>query len=113
MAKLLVWLDDERPMKDGYNVHVKTAQEAIELIKTGLVERISLDHDLGADVNGTGYDVAKFIEEGAYLYSQNDSNGIPPIKVSLHSQNPVGRKQMAEACQNAYKYWYNNENVNI
>ncbi len=42
-----VWPDDERPMPDGYDVHVRTASEAIDLLKTGQVTRMSLDHDLG------------------------------------------------------------------
>ena len=37
-----VWLDDERPMPAGYDVHVKTAEEAIDLLKTGNVHKISL-----------------------------------------------------------------------
>ena len=31
--------------------------EAIELLKTGKVSELSLDHDLGDDIRGTRYDV--------------------------------------------------------
>jgi hypothetical protein len=41
-----VYLDDERPVPDGW-IGCKTPSEAIELLKTGQVETISLDHDLG------------------------------------------------------------------
>lgn len=41
-----IFLDDCRPMPAGFDVYVKTAGEAIELLKTGKVTVISLDHDL-------------------------------------------------------------------
>lgn len=49
-----VWLDDERPMPLGFDVHVKTADEAIKLLANGQVKVISLDHDLGENED-TGY----------------------------------------------------------
>ena len=39
----------------------KTAEEAIDLLKTGKVEYASLDHDLG--FGGSGYDVVCWVEE--------------------------------------------------
>jgi NAD+-processing family protein with receiver domain len=44
-----VWLDDERAAPEGW-AHVRTPEEAIELLRGGDVEEISLDHDLGLDV---------------------------------------------------------------
>ncbi|MDE1348062.1 cyclic-phosphate processing receiver domain-containing protein [Vibrio aestuarianus] len=38
-------------------------EEAIALLKQGTVTEISLDHDLGDDEHGTGYDVVLWIEE--------------------------------------------------
>lgn len=93
-----VWLDDVRPMPEHFDVHVKTAQEAIDLLKTGKVTRMSLDHDLGNDFM-TGYDVAKFVEQAAF------EGTLAPLRFSLHTDNPVGRKNMAAALRNAYKYW--------
>lgn len=58
-----VYLDDEREVPDASWVLVKTTQEAIDLLRTGNVEIISLDHDLGDNTNGTGYDVLLYIEE--------------------------------------------------
>jgi hypothetical protein len=95
----IVWLDDERPMPEGFDLHVKTASEAIALIRAGMVYHISLDHDLGHDSNGTGYDVAKFIEEGAFQGS------IAPMEVSVHSANPVGANNMKRCIDNAKKFW--------
>ena len=104
-----LWLDDERDPTDptiqqyfratGYEVWVKTAHEAIELLKTGRVTRISLDHDLGPESAGTGMDVAKWIEENAF------SGNLKRLRWSLHSQNPIGIRNMAIAMRKADKYW--------
>ena len=55
-----LWLDDVRPMPPSFNYWAKTAKEAIEILKTGRVVEISLDHDLGQDASSyvspeTGY----------------------------------------------------------
>ena len=57
-----VYLDDERETPEGW-VRVYWPHEAIELLKTGKVEEISLDHDLGDDEKGTGYDVVTWVED--------------------------------------------------
>ena len=46
---LTVWLDDVRPMPKDFDVHVKNAHDAIEILKKNRVRLISLDHDLGED----------------------------------------------------------------
>ena len=62
-----IWLDNERPVPEEFNSHAKTAGEAISLLASSLVEKISLDHGLGeAEDAGTGYDVALYIEQVAY-----------------------------------------------
>lgn len=98
-----IWLDDLRKPPEGF-VWINTAYEAINLIKSGVVEEISLDHDLGPGYNGmsTGYDVACFIEQ----YAQE---GGKPIKVSIHTDNPMGRKYMEMAINKANKFWSANE----
>jgi hypothetical protein len=91
-----VWLDDERPCPDGYE-HCRTAFEAIALLATGNVEAVDLDHDLGT--KDTGYDVALYIEQGAY------DRTLPRLKWSLHTANPVGLAKMRAALMNAERYW--------
>ncbi len=92
-----IWLDDERAMPDGFNTHVKTAEEAIELIKSGIVQKISLDHDLGTE--STGLTVANFIEEQAF------HGKLKPINCFVHSQNIVGAKNIKMALENAKRFW--------
>lgn len=94
-----IWLDDVRLMHQDYNVWTKTAAETIELLKTGLVTHISLDHDLGDPSAGTGYDVACFIEQQAF------TNSIPRIVWNIHSANPVGVNNMTTALQRADTFW--------
>ena len=95
-----VWLDDKRPMPPGYDVHVTKAAHAIKLLRCGLVHMISLDHDLGDERTcGTGYDVAKEIEELAH------AGKLRPITIYLHTQNPVGMSNMKAAIESARLAW--------
>jgi len=61
-----VFLDDERTTPEGW-VRTYWPDETIALLKAGGVEEVSLDHDLGDDQRGTGYDVILWIEEAIVL----------------------------------------------
>ena len=89
-----LYLDDERPCPDNW-YPVLTAQEAISLLKTGVVTHISLDHDLGPPEAGTGYDVACWIE----LESHMNKNFNQPLW-RVHSANPIVRIKMNAALRN-------------
>ena len=82
-----VFLDDERSTPDGW-VRVYWPEEAIALLKLGLVDEISLDHDLGDDSRGSGYDVILWIEEAVAL------NSFEPPKILVHSANASAREKM-------------------
>ena len=82
-----VFLDDERAAPDGW-VRVYWPAEAIALLETGKVLELSLDHDLGDDERGTGYDVVLWIEEAVALRS------FMPPKIIVHSANPSAREKM-------------------
>jgi hypothetical protein len=95
-----LWLDDKRVMLPGYDLHVYTAKAAIAVLETGTVDKISLDHDLGDEAEvGSGYQVACWIEEAAYL------NKIPKLVWRIHSQNAVGVANMRRALERADQYW--------
>ena len=83
--EIKIWLDDQREAPDGW-VRTQTAHETIELLKTGQVEEISLDHDLGPEESvGTGYDVVKWVEEQVVL-----NRFLAPV-MHVHSANgPAG-----------------------
>lgn len=91
-----VYLDDERKTPEGF-VRVYWPDEAIKLLETGEVELISLDHDLGDDERGTGYDVLLWIEEQVYL------NGFKPPEIIVHSSNSSARQKMELAIANIKK----------
>ncbi len=82
-----IYLDDVRTPPEGW-AHVLWPDEAIALLKTGQVEEISLDHDLGNDERGTGYDVILRIEEAVA------TRGFAPPQISVHSANSSARIKM-------------------
>ena len=85
-----VFLDDLRTEPVGW-VRVFWPDQAIALLKSGLVTDISLDHDLGDDLRGTGYDVLLWIEEAVHLH-----NFVPP-RLQVHSANSSARVRMLAA----------------
>lgn len=86
-APIKVYLDDERATPAGWT-RVRWPDEAIALLKTGRVSDISLDHDLGDDERGTGYDVVLWIEEAVFT-----QDFVPP-RMHVHSANASARQKM-------------------
>ena len=85
-----VFLDDIRPTPPGWE-RAYWPEEAIELLKTGQVTELSLDHDLGDDQHGTGYDVLLWMEEQTALY------GFKPPLIKLHTKNSSAEQKMMAA----------------
>jgi hypothetical protein len=92
-----VYLDDERQTPEGW-VRAYWPDEVIELIKQGDVEEISLDHDLGDDDRGTGYDVLLWIEEQVFT----DPNFVLP-EINVHSANTSAVEKMLRAVNAIYQ----------
>lgn len=88
-----IYLDDERPAPEGW-VLVRWPKEVIEYLKTGEVTEISLDHDLGDDNVGTGYDVILWIEKEIAI------NGFVPQRIKIHSANTSARMKMELGVRN-------------
>ena len=82
-----VFLDDERATPDGW-VRAWWPDEVIALLESGEVAELSLDHDLGDDAGGTGYDVVLWIEEAVAL------RGFRPPRMTVHSANSSAREKM-------------------
>jgi hypothetical protein len=87
-----IYLDDVRPAPIGYEL-AKNYNEIIKFLSShyndGIIEEISLDHDLGEE-DLTGYDVLIWIEEQVF------NNNYKPPKIKLHSANPVGMYRMSQ-----------------
>ncbi|MDN7820900.1 cyclic-phosphate processing receiver domain-containing protein [Burkholderia vietnamiensis] len=82
-----VFLDDERTTPDGW-VRAYWPDDVIALLESGRVDVLSLDHDLGDDARGTGYDVILWIEEAVALH------GFVPPKIIVHSINSSAAVKM-------------------
>jgi len=82
-----IYLDDERIAPPGW-VQVRWPEEAIEHLKSGQVTELSLDHDLGDDERGTGYDVILWLEEAVA------TRGFRPPAVAVHSANISAKLKM-------------------
>lgn len=82
-----IFLDDKRPTPNGW-IRAYWPIEVIALLETGNVKELSLDHDLGDDKRGTGYDVIVWIEEAVAL------RAFEPPKIMVHSSNSSAREKM-------------------
>ena len=95
-----IFLDDVRSPPSGW-ILAQHPDDVINYIKSGQVEEISLDHDLGLwnDCGEiTGMKVLEWLEEKVYF----DKTFIPP-KITLHTANSVARKRMEQAIKNIIK----------
>jgi hypothetical protein len=77
-----VYLDDLRPCPPGF-VLARNVDECLALLESGNVRYLSLDHDLGEN-EPTGYDLTKIMVE----------RGLWPLRIYMHTANPVGRDNM-------------------
>lgn len=87
MLDMKLFLDDERTTPEGWT-RAYWPDEVIAHLETGAVTELSLDHDLGDDERGTGYDVVLWIEEAVAL------RGFVPPQMRVHSANSSAREKM-------------------
>jgi hypothetical protein len=62
------------------------------LLETGRVVALSLDHDLGSEAAGTGYDVVLHLEE---RLGRDGIDLWPTELIEVHSGNVVGARKIA------------------
>ena len=91
-----VYLDDERIAPQGWR-QTRWPDEVIALLQTGDVTDLSLDHDLGDDERGTGYDVILWLERAVA------TEGFMPPRLSVHSANSSARMKMEAGIQSIQK----------
>jgi hypothetical protein len=92
-----LYLDDLLDVPPGFDAVARTADEALALLAAGGVQFISLDHDLATEA--TGYTVAAWIERAAF------DGTLAPLGWTVHSANPVGRRNIEAALTNADRFW--------
>jgi hypothetical protein len=89
-----VWLDDRRPAPEGW-VRVRTPEEAIDLLRAGGVDELSLDHDLGVGARErTGHDVLLSLEREVAADRIR-----PPGAIRVHSGNGGAAGRMEQAVE--------------
>ena len=94
-----IWLDDIRPLPDGYDILAKSVNEAKQIIEElekdkKEITEISLDHDLGDYVKdgGDGICLMDWMVERGSLYN-----------ITFHTANPVGRRNMERMKERFWK----------
>lgn len=85
-----IYLDDERPAPAGWTL-MRWPHEVITAFQTECVSAISLDHDLGNDQIGTGYDVLLWLEEAVA------SHHFEVPEIHIHTANAAARPKMLAA----------------
>jgi len=86
-----LWVDDIREAPDGW-IRTRSAWAAIEILSSGGVMELSLDHDLGPEKEvGTGYTILNWIEERVVL-----NNFVSPV-IRIHTSNISARIKMEQA----------------
>lgn len=109
MNRYKLYLDDIRKPSDSTFIVLRTFDDAVEyVLKHGMPEYISFDHDLGMDEKGellkSGYDFAKWLIEA----DLDETIQIPKsFTFNVHSANPVGREAIESSLERYLKYKWN------
>jgi hypothetical protein len=95
-----IYLDDVREAPDSTWKVFRSAESLIAFLKEykGEIAVLSLDHDLGLDVQ-TGYDVIAWIEERVAQGLM-----VAPVNIRVHSANPVGAKRISQAIESIRRF---------
>ena len=96
-----LFIDDERfPFSDDFNI-VRSSKEAINFVKTnGIPKLISFDHDLG------GNDTSILFINWLIDYMLDNNIKLPNnFTYKIHSQNPVGAKNIKSKMDNIIKHF--------
>ena len=103
-----IYLDDERTPPEGW-ILVSTPEEAIEHLKNGDVEWISLDHDLG-EISRTCYEnPITGMDVLTWMENQVATTDYVPPRMMAHTANPVAKQKMHAAMRSIYKMVKNRE----
>ncbi len=84
---------------------VATAAAAIARLAAGGVTRLSLAHDLARPEDGTGFDVACWLEQAAWKWSQMDAGGVGPLAATCHAPVPAHRCRIEWSLSRAATWW--------
>ena len=94
-----IWLDDVRPSPKGWMWALDYDLFVHFVIRYGIPDEVSLDHDLGHEYKD-GYGAAKFLVE------QCLSLNVPLPIWRVHSANPVGKENIEKLLINYNREHY-------
>lgn len=94
------WCDEVWDKERGFWRIVRSVEEAKKILMEEEVSWISLDHDMGVLASS-----GKLAPEGIDLCRWMSQNNKWPERVTFHTGNPVGRKNMIEE----YESWLNKQ----
>ena len=113
--KTYLWLDDLRDPNQSvwYDHYISELDKSVDTLiwvkefpmfvdyinQFGLPDKIFFDHDLGEDINGTGYDAAKWLVN---YCMENGEIDVPDW--DIQSANPVGRDNINSLLKNYRKH---------
>lgn len=104
--KINLYVDDLRDCPTGFTI-ARNIEEAIYYLENYKVHILSLDHDLGEDINGvllpTGYDLVKHMCQ----------NGLYADKIYLHTDNGVGRENMYQTLKASQRRGFISDEIEI
>lgn len=91
MEKISVFMDDYRSPPEGY-VYVETIDECMTLLRNHDIEHLSLDHDLVSHTRNGLMLVQMMVDEQLFAN-----------RITIHSANSVGGKNMYNCLKQAQK----------
>jgi hypothetical protein len=99
-------VDDLRDCPSGFTI-ARNVNDAIYYLENFKIHLLSLDHDLGEDLDGnllpTGYDLVKYICE----------KGLRADKIYMHTDNGVGRDNMFHTLKAAQRRGFIDSDIEI
>ncbi len=82
-----LYVDDQRPAPAGW-IRATNLEEAVSHLRTGNVEELSVDYDLGDSSFGTGLDVLDWLAGAVHR------GEVKKPKLHAHSGSPLGRRRL-------------------
>ena len=105
MARYFLFIDDERfPPRDRNQwIIARNWEDVMMCLRIhGMPGFISFDHDLGEDTH-TGYDIAKLLVS-LDMDGEDDFKLPDEFDFYVHSQNPIGKKNIEEFLRNYLEF---------
>lgn len=97
--KTKLWVDDIRRPPDDTWLWARTNDIAREALRIGGIKEASLDHDMGHHDRDPDDEDSLFLrgdaeDDGQQLVKWMIRHGYVPKKITIHSWNPVGARNM-------------------